>query len=228
MASILVVDDQADHRELIRSLLEAAGFSVRTANDGREGLKAFFSAPPDLALLDVRMPGLDGWELLGRIREMSDTPVIMLTALGEESEIVKGLEIGADDYLAKPFGEAEVVARVKAVLRRAGLVSELHEAYRDSVVHVDFERHRVHVRGQETRLTPLEFRLLSAFVRNAGKLLSADRVVDECWGDRPAGPLNVRLLVNYLRNKIEENPGKPELIETVREFGYRYRPPEED
>ena len=157
---------------------------------------------------------------------MSDKPVIMLTALGAEDEIVRGLEIGADDYLAKPFGEAELLARVRAVLRRTSSpTTGLNEPYIDPEIRVDFQQHQVYVRGQETRLTALEFRLLSALVQNAGEVLSVDRILDECWGERPAGPINVRLFVNYLRKKIEVEPSDPQLVETVREFGYRYRPP---
>ena len=226
-SSVLVVDDEEDVCALVKWLLESEGFSVQTATNGQDGLRTFFSWQPDLAILDVRMPRMDGWELLGRIREMSDAPVIMLTALGEEEQIVRGLGGGADDYLAKPFGNSELVARVKAVLRRVGQPSELHEPYADAAIHLDYQQHRVHVRGDEKKLTPLEYRVLLTLVRNAGEVISVDRILDECWGDRLGGPLNVRLYINYVRKKIEEDPSKPKLIETVREFGYRYRPPAE-
>ena len=226
-ASILVVDDEEDTRELLRVELESAGFEVRGASDGSEGLKAFFESRPDLAILDVRMPGLNGWELLERIREMSDTPVIMLTLVEEESEAVRGLQGGADDYVRKPFGVAELVARVNAVLRRAGQTEAVGTSYEDTEVRIDFQQHRVFVRGEEVRLSPLEFRLLGVLAGHAGQVLSHDRLLDLCWGeDRPAGPMNVRVYVNFLRKKIEMDPEHPRLIETEREFGYRYSPPE--
>ena len=130
-SSILVVDDDEDTRDLLHAALESAGFSVRTAPDGSEGLKAFFASRPDLAILDVRMPRMDGWALLDRIREVSATPVIMLTILGDESDVVRGLDGGADDYVPKPFSNVELVARVKAVLRRAGEVDAAAESYED-------------------------------------------------------------------------------------------------
>ena len=152
----------------------------------------------------------------------------MLTILGKEDQKVRGLDSGADDYLAKPFGADELMARVRAVLRRARAPSEPQDSYGDPAIRVDFQRHQVYVRGEETELTPLEFRLLAALVLNAGQVLSVERILDTCWGERPGGPMNVRLYVNYLRRKIETDPASPKLIETVREFGYRYRPPEAD
>jgi DNA-binding response OmpR family regulator len=225
-SSILVVDDDGDTRELLHAALESAGFSVRTASDGSEGLKAFFASRPDLAILDVRMPRMDGWALLDRIREVSNTPVIMLTILGHGSEVVRGLDGGADDYVPKPFSQVELLARVKAVLRRAGEADAGTESYEDPQVHIDFQQHRLFVRGNEVRLSPLEFRLMGVLVQHAGHVLSHDRLLDLCWGeDRPGGPINVRVYINFLRRKIEADPENPLLIETVREFGYRYSPP---
>ena len=226
MASILVVDDDQDVRELMRVSLGGDGFSVLTAKDGGDGLRVFFASQPDLAILDVRMPNMDGWELLNRIREMSDTPVIMLTILGEEVDIVRGLDSGADDYLAKPFGSAELLARVRAVLRRPRTPSQGRELYRDDQITVDSRHHRVLVRGQEVSLAPREFRLLEFLVSGAGEVLSVERILDGCWRDSPGGPLNVRQYIHYLRRKVERDPSDPKLIETVREFGYKYTPPE--
>lgn len=170
---ILVVDDEERILEAIHKLLEAEGYSVCTAGNGHEGLRLFFSWQPDLVLLDVRMPKMNGWDLLERIREMSETPVIMITVLGQENERVRGLESGADDYLPKPFGQAELVARVRAVLRRARVPSKSIEVYRDDVLTVDFLRHRVHVKDQEVGLTPLEFRVLSALVQHSRAVLTS-------------------------------------------------------
>ena len=227
MTLILVVDDDEDVRELVRVRLALEGYSVLSAKDGQDGLKAFFSSQPDLAILDVRMPNMNGWELLKRIREISDTPVIMLTVLDSEDQIVQGLDRGADDYLAKPFGSDELTARVRAVLRRVGEPTPNQDSYTDSEISVDSRGHKVFVRGQEINLTPQEFRLLEFLTLNAGEVLPAERIIDACWGDRPGGPINVRQYIYYLRQKLEVDPTNPKLIETVREFGYRYLPPEQ-
>ena len=227
MTSILVVDDDEDVRELMRVRLSREGYSVLSAKDGNEGLKAFLSSSPDLAILDIRMPNMSGWEVLKRIREVSDTPVIMLTILDHEDQIVQGLDSGADDYLAKPFGSNELMARVRAVLRRVGESDRGHNSYQDSEISVDSRRHKVFVRGQEVKLTPREFRILEFLVFNAGAVLPVERIIDACWGDRPGGPINVRQFIYYLRRKLEVDPANPRLIETVREFGYRYVPPEQ-
>ena len=224
-ASVLVVDDSPDSRELLGALLESAGYRVWTAADGREGLRSVFANRPDLVLVDVVMPNMDGWELLGRIRDMSDTPVMMLTALGAEEEKVRGLRSGADDYLVKPFGRAELLARVGALLRRTRPLSEVDETYTDPALHIDFGSHEVYLYGRRIQLTPLESRMLAALVKHAGIVLSAGRLIDLCWGGRPAGPANVRVYIGYLRRKLQYDPDVPQLIETVREFGYRYRPP---
>ncbi len=227
MTTILVVDDDEDVRELMRVGLSREGYTVLSARDGSEGLKAFLSSQPDLAILDVRMPNMNGWELLKRIREVSDTPVIMLTILDQEDQIVQGLDSGADDYLAKPFGNNELMARVRAVLRRVGATTGGHNSYQDSEISVDSRRHKVFARGQEVDLTPLEFRLLEFLTFNASAVLPVERIIDACWGDKPGGPINVRQYIYYLRRKLEVDPENPRLIETVREFGYRYLPPEQ-
>ena len=222
---ILVVEDEVNFRELLRYLLDSAGYALQTAADGLEGLRVFYSWQPDLVLLDIVMPAMDGREMLGRIREMADTPVIMLTALGSEDQKVRALRAGADDYLVKPFGNDELLARVEAVLRRAGRIVGANDTYTDHAIWVDFEHHRVFVRGTSVELSPTEFRLLTALVRNADVVLSAEKLAGLVWRERPAGPGNVRVYVNYLRKKLERNPGRPQLIETVRGFGYRYQPP---
>ena len=225
-AKILVVDDQEPIRQLLRASLEPQGYSVRLAPDGQEGLKIFFAWQPSLVVLDVRMPKMDGWGLLDRIREVSEVPVIMLTALGMEDDAVRGLRGGADDYVIKPLRITEFLARVEAVLRKFKGAADTQEIYEDRVLHVDFLRHRVYLRGDEIDLAPQEFRLLAALVRNSGVVLSTDRLLDLSWTEGEGGPENVRVYIGYLRKKLEQEPREPKLIETVRSFGYRYRPPE--
>ena len=226
-ARILIVDDEPDILELIAARLELAGHEAIKARTGEEALRTFFDTRPDLALVDIDMPGMDGVELCGRIREVSEIPVIFLTALGSEPDKVRGLQAGADDYIVKPFGKDELAARVKAALRRASLPasgSESRDIYRDNSLTIDFAAHKVTVRGAETILSPLEFRMLGALVRNAGQVLSQERLIDLTWGADAMGTSrdSVRLYISYLRGKIEENPRQPSLVQTVREFGYRY------
>jgi DNA-binding response OmpR family regulator len=219
---VLVVDDEADIRELLRQLLERSGHLVREAADGLEGLRMLHGWRPDLVVLDVSMPGLDGWTTLERIRELTDVPVLMLSARGTEIDKVRGLKAGADDYVTKPFGRQELLARVEALLRRRGEAgTDIPEAYQDEVLFVDFEQRLVRVGEKEVALTPLEYRLLSSFVRNPNQLLSHDQLLELVWGDEDASREQVKLYVGYLRRKLE----LPSAIESVRGFGYRYRPP---
>jgi DNA-binding response OmpR family regulator len=221
---ILVVDDDDDIRMLLRELFTRAGYDVTEASNGREALRRIFDAPPALVVLDVTMPEMDGYETLERIRDLSEVPVVMLTARTQELERVRGLASGADDYVAKPFSRHELLARVQALLRRSGAKTGAGESYSDAFCEVDYPQRRVRVRGREVHLTPLEFKLLSAFVQNANEVLSADRLLEAVWGD-PYGVSSdqVTLYVGYLRKKLE--PAAPDTapIETVRDFGYRYR-----
>ena len=220
---ILVVDDQRDVRELVRATLEPEGHRVTLAADGQEGLRKLFMAAPDLVLVDVLMPSMDGFTLLQRIREVAEIPVIMLTVLGQESDKVRALRAGADDYIVKPFGPLELLARVDATLRRVPTKPGIEDLYSDQLLHIDLARHQVHLEGCELNLSALEFRLLVTLVQHRGIVLSADRLLDLCWGNRDSGPQAVRVYIGYLRKKLGEGPGRPRLIETVREFGYRYR-----
>jgi DNA-binding response OmpR family regulator len=171
------------------------------------------------------MPELDGWQTLERIRDLSDVPVAMLTARAAELEKVRGLKAGADDYVTKPFGRQELLARIEAMLRRSGGRSEKQETYADALLAVDFAQRSVAVNGTEVALTPLEFRLLAAFVRHPGQLLSHDQVLELVWGDSfGASRDQVKLYVGYLRRKLEGAGADGNVIETVRGFGYRYRP----
>ena len=226
---VLVIDDDDDIRGLVRTLLERGGSIVRDAPNGREGLREFHAWRPDLVILDVSMPELDGWNVLERIRDMSDVPVLMLTARGDELERVRGLQAGADDYVVKPFGRQELAARVSALLRRAslgGTREQEADSYADAYLAVDWAQARVTVGEREVQLTPLEFRLLSTFVRHPRQVLSRDQLLELVWGDAyGVGGDQVKLYIGYLRRKLE--PGAPDdvPIETVRGFGYRYQAP---
>src|SRR3954470_7153483 len=221
---VLVVDDDDDIRGLVVTLLTRAGITVRSAPNGREGLREFHSWRPDLVILDVSMPELDGWNVPDRIRDMSAIPVLMLTARGDELERVRGLQAGADDYVVKPFGKQELVARVQALLRRASQSAPQEESdtYADSYLSIDWGQRRVTVGEREVQLTPLEFRLLSTFVRNPRQVLSREQLLELVWGDTyGVGGDQVKLYIGYLRRKL----GDDAPIETVRGFGYKYQPP---
>jgi DNA-binding response OmpR family regulator len=225
-ARVLVIDDDDDIRGLVVTLLERAGITVHDAPNGRDGLREFHSWRPDLVVLDVSMPELDGWNVLDRIRDMSAVPVLMLTARGDELERVRGLQAGADDYVVKPFGKQELVARVQALLRRAaqGSPQEEQESYADSYLSIDWGQRRVMVGDRDVQLTPLEFRLLSTFVRNPKLVLSREQLLDLVWGDAyGVGGDQVKLYIGYLRRKLEPTGPDQAPIETVRGFGYRYR-----
>jgi DNA-binding response OmpR family regulator len=222
---ILVVDDDGDIRGLLGELLRRAGYDVAEAESGKAGLRQFYASPPDLVLLDVSMPELDGWETLERIRDLSEVPVMMLTARAGELEKVRGLKGGADDYVTKPFGRQELLARVEALLRRSGPRPEEPATYGDSVVTIDFAQREVTVNGTKVPLTPLEFKLLVAFVRHPNQVLSHEQLLELVWGDALTGSrARAKLYVGYLRQKLAAAGADDSLIETVRGFGYRYRP----
>jgi DNA-binding response OmpR family regulator len=227
-ARILVIDDDDDIRGLVAELLGRAGLSVEQANEGRAGLRALHASPPDLVVLDVSMPELDGWQTLERIRDLSDVPVLMLTARGAELERVRGLQAGADDYLVKPFGRQELVARVQALLRRGGgRKGEQGDAYADARLSIDFAQRAVAFDGNDVSLTPLEFKLLSVLVRHPRQVLSHDQLLELVWGDAYGVSRDqVKLYVGYLRKKLSPDDVAEVPIETVRGFGYRYRPPD--
>lgn len=222
---VLVIDDDPDIRGLVAELLLRAGFTVEQAEDGRAGLRALHRSPPDLVVLDVSMPDLDGWQTLERIRDLSQVPVVMLTARGDELERVRGLQAGADDYVVKPFGRQELVARVQSLLRRAGARDGEQETYADDRLTIDFAQRAVTFDGAEIALTPLEFKLLAAFVRHPRQVLSRDQLLELVWGDAyGVSGDQVKLYVGYLRRKLSPEDATRVPIETVRGFGYRYRP----
>jgi DNA-binding response OmpR family regulator len=218
---VLVIEDDKDIALGIRLVLTRNGFEVSGAGDGREGLRAFYRMRPDLVVLDIGLPALDGWAVLERIRDISDVPVLILTARGQESEKVRGLHGGADDYLTKPFGNAELAARVATLLRRPR-ASQPDEIFDDGRVRVNFASHEVTVDGATVDLTPIEFRLLAALVRNRGQTLTPGKLLELAWNDPfGVGPDRVKYGVMRLRRKLAGTADSG--IEAVRGFGYRYR-----
>jgi two-component system KDP operon response regulator KdpE len=222
---ILVVDDEPRMIGFIRMNLELEGYQVFAASNGLEALDEVRKNIPDLIILDVMMPELDGFETLRMLREFSNVPVIMLTAKGEEDDKVYGLELGADDYVTKPFSARELTGRVKAVLRRVNSVIEPGEAVLkiDGRLQVDFNRREVIVDGEHIDLRPTEYRLLHHLVENAGWTLTHEQILAKVWGYEYRDEAHyVRLYVNYLRDKIEEDPSNPKYIITERGVGYRF------
>ena len=219
---ILIGEDDKDIRLILRVLLDRAGYEPIEASNGQEVLRNLHVHRPDLVILDVGMPVLDGWQTLTRIREVSDVPILMLTAAAGELDRVRGLRGGADDYVPKPFGSQELLARVDALLRRAG-GTRINDGYADAHIAVDFQQRRVTAGDVEVALTPLEYRLLAALVSHAGQILSHEQLIERVWGDHDVGRDRLKLYVGYLRRKLTE-AGTPPVIESVRGFGYRYRP----
>ncbi len=220
---ILVVDDEPRYVRAIQVNLEASGYEVLTASDGRKTIELAASKELDLILLDVRMPGLNGYEACQRIREFSTVPIIMLTALADNADKVKGLDAGADDYVTKPFSADELLARVRAVLRRAELAEspEPRPSFQAGDLLVDFAQQRVFVRGSEVNLTPTEYRLLCELVKQAGRVLVPEYLLEKVWGVGYEG--ENRLLwqvVHRLRQKIERDPRDPQYIQTRPGTGY--------
>jgi two-component system, OmpR family, KDP operon response regulator KdpE len=222
-ASVLVVDDDVDVRMLVKELLTRAGYRVTEAPDGRAALRALYDERPDLVVLDVSMPEIDGWGTLERIRELSDVPVVMLSAFGAELEKVRALRGGADDYVTKPFGSSELVARLSAALRRAHPAETEEPVLSADGLHVDLPARRVTRDGRDVHLTPIEFDLLRALVRNRGRLMTHRLLLREVWGRGYEEDTQVlRVHIANLRRKIEVEPGNPSLIKTDPGVGYRF------
>lgn len=228
---VLVVDDEPALVELVAFNLRKAGFDVNTAADGAAALAAARSWNPQVVVLDVMLPGLDGFEVCRELRKWSAVPVLMLTARKEEVDRVVGLEIGADDYLTKPFSPRELVARVRALLRRVRLDREAAAAgagggvLESGSLRVDLERHEVTLEGRSIDLTPTEFRLLSQLAQHPGRVYSREDLLRVIWGDDFFGDeRTVDVHVRHLREKVEPDPAHPQLILTVRGVGYRFSP----
>jgi DNA-binding response OmpR family regulator len=223
-ATVLIAEDDPDILALVARLVERAGHTVVRAADGQEALKQLYERRPDLVMLDIGMPKLDGWQVLARIREVSDVPVLMLTAESQEIDKVRGLREGADDFVSKPFGRQELAARVDALLRRSmrsGPAEAPPDVTRVGGLEVDHEQRQATVGGSALALTPLEFRMLATFARNPGVVLTGDRIVELVWGENSyTAPEQVKVLVGRLRRKLDAVDGAP-AIETVRGFGYR-------
>jgi len=219
---VLVVDDDEQIRGLLRKIYERAHWTVVEALDGRDALRLLYSRRPDVVVLDVNMHGLDGWTTLERMREIAEVPVLMLTAHDGELEKVRALRAGADDYVTKPFGSQELLARTEALVRRAGRDSgePRGERYDDGLLTMDLATRIVTVAAHEVALTPLEFRLLGAFARHPDHVLSAAQLIEHAWETGTGTRDQVKIYVGYLRRKL--GPAG-ERIETVRGFGYRYR-----
>lgn len=222
--TILVVDDQANVRQLLQEYLSEHGFRVITASDGQSALYIARHDNPDLILLDLMMPRMDGYQFIKQYRQERQTPIIIVTAREEESDAVLGLELGADDYVVKPFRLRELVARIRATLRRVTEMSERTEILHVGDLWVDLQAHAVKVRDKEISLTPLEFDLLVTFMRAPGRVFTRDELADRLADSGFAGvstTLNVH--IRNLRCKIEKDPSRPEWIETVFGVGYRLR-----
>lgn len=227
MATLLLVDDELTVLEMLAACCQDAGHQVLSAGDGREALRTFFQHHPDLVIADVRMPVMNGLELISRIREVSEVPIIVLSALGEEKDKIQGLRLGADDYLVKPVGMDELVARVGAALRRAQLppVGGIKEVYSDAILTIHLDRQEVYLKDKKVNLTLKELRLLAYLTQRAGRVVSVPELLRGVWGSLHYSEESVKWHIASLRRKIEEDPHRPKLIITIWGSGYRYDKP---
>jgi two-component system KDP operon response regulator KdpE len=231
---ILIVDDELALVRLTSQVLTKKGYETLEADNGQEALRLFFAHKPDLVLLDVVMPGLDGWQTCGRIRDISPTiPIIMLTGKRKtEDDMVRGLDHGADEYLIKPVGNRELVARVRSVLRRAELPSYLDGkekaiTFSDGFLTIDVNERRVMVNGERVKLTPIEFRLLVLLLENAGRILTHQQLLEKVWGWEYVDDLDyLRIYISHLRRKLEPEPALPKYIVTEPGVGYYFQKPD--
>ena len=222
---VLLVDDEPDLLRAVQLYLEDQGYTVFTAENGREALEQVRTKLPDLVVLDVRMPGLDGFQTLELLRESSGVPVIMLTVQGEETDKVRGLRLGADDYITKPFSQRELAARIAAVLRRAEQPAHLPktELVVDDQLRIDFDRNEVWTGDKKVSLTPTEHRLLYHLASNPGRVMTFESLLTKVWGwEYRDEDHYVRLYVSYLRQKLEPDPAHPRYILTEKGLGYRF------
>ncbi|MER7762245.1 response regulator transcription factor [Streptomyces sp. NPDC097619] len=229
MTRILVVEDDADLALALRTLLGRAGYQVLHSPDGREALRRLFADRPDLMVLDLGLPGLDGWQVLERTRDLTDLPVLLLTARGAEADRVRGLRAGADDYLPKPFGQQELLARIEALLRRSGPADWAAGKPRDAALHLVPERRAVLWHGAEVRLSDIEYRLVRTLVRNRGRVVTTEQLLEQVWDDPVGvGRDRVKFAVLRVRRKLQQGSGRhaDDPVEAVRGLGYRYQ--EED
>lgn len=227
MKKVLVIDDDSALLKLVELSLRERGYEVITANGGVTGLSRAFSAKPDIILLDIMMPDIDGWDTLSRLRSMSNLPIIMLTAKDRRQDVVRGLDLGADDYMIKPFDIDELTARINAIFRRTeSTASSNISPYSDAYLSIDYARRRVMVEGEPVSLTPTEFRLLLCLVRRAGHVVPHRTLLSEVWGPEYIDETGyLKLYVRYLREKIERDPSNPEYLLTEWGEGYHFRDP---
>jgi two-component system KDP operon response regulator KdpE len=224
--TILIVDDEPRMVQFITMNLELEGFRVVSASNGYEALEKVAKELPDFIILDIMMPNMDGFETLKEIRQVSSVPVIFLSVKGEEFDRVRGLDLGADDYMTKPFSPRELVSRIRAVLRRieAKALPSRSEIVVDDELRINFDQRKVVVRGQEVPLRPTEYRLLYQLVTNAGRLLTHETLLSRVWGPEYRNEDHyVRLYITYLRQKIEKDPKNPKYILSERGLGYRFK-----
>jgi DNA-binding response OmpR family regulator len=223
-AKVLVVDDEKTTVNLIAILLERRDFDVIKAYSAEEGLRMAYKHQPDIVLLDIMMPDMDGWEVCRRLREMSDVPILFLTARGDIKDVVDGLNMGADDYIVKPYDNDELVARIKAHLRRAPRNDMSEElTFDNGEFRINFMNREVYVRNEIKHLTPKEFNLLGVLVRNSGRVVNRRELVTQAWGDEYSDAIDsLKLYIHYLRQKVEIDPTRPDYILTSRGVGYRF------
>jgi two-component system KDP operon response regulator KdpE len=231
--TLLLIEDDITLCEALRFMLTKKGFTVEVANNAITGLQKAYAVKPDAIILDIMLPDMDGWQTCARFREMSDVPIIMLTALGSEENVVKGLNLGADDYIIKPVTAEELSARVRALLRRVSRSSGPGSSSTSSNgrgpiftyenLIIDFDKHEVTVEGNRVDLSPTEFRLLAVLVRHKGRMLPHEFLLTEVWGPEYVGEIDyLRLYISYLRRKVEKDPSKPNLIHNEWGVGYRF------
>lgn len=222
---ILVIDDDVRLRKLAEYALAKAGAEIISAPDGKEGLRQFYDHRPDMVILDLMMPTMDGWETCKAIRQLSDVPIIMVTARGQDEDIIRGLELGADDYITKPFSPKVLVARARAAIRRHEKQEPAIQAttYSDDYLSINIEEHRIFAAGEPVSLTATEFRLLAYLLENAGRVMSFEHILEHVWGWDYTDDVNyIRVYIWHLRKKIERDPKKPEYVQNVQGIGYRF------
>ena len=224
MKTILIIEDEPELVKIIQTYLEKAGYRVVSALRGDTGLTTYENAHPDLVILDLNLPGMDGLDVAREVRRKKDTPIIMLTARVEETDRLIGLELGADDYITKPFSPREVVARVKAVLRRSSVTEKVNKMIQSGELVIDLESHLVQLQGVEVELTPTEFNILAILADHPGRVYSRLQLLEASQGTAYEGyERTIDAHIKNLRGKIEQNPREPTLIETVFGVGYRFR-----
>ena len=224
---ILIIDDDPVLVELIQYNLEEEGYDVSTARNGQKGIRSFFANRPDLVILDLMMPKMNGYDVCKRIREMAETPIIMLTAKGREEDVIRGLDLGADDYLTKPFRVGVLLARVRAVLRRARTEVMPIEGptYHDDYLSVDLETRRITVNDEAVKLTPTEYKLLALLVKNKGRILEFRTMLEQVWGFEYIDEVDyLRVYIWHLRRKLEPDPKRPIYLVNELNTGYRFEP----